>query len=278
MRLVTSCFVLCLAASASACRPESKSPLVQAAVLGRTDVVARLLADGASPSERTSRGFSVLGLAARAGQVAVIEQFVKAGADPNIRDANENEWTPLLNAVHKHQRASAAALLRLGADPDMGGGRTPLIMAAGYGDTEMVRLLLDGGADPYRGAKPGENALGAAVGGSADIDEWKLGHCQAETVKLLLDRAPDLRLRPTVLGRLDLWVARMGNCTEVLSLIEGRRESPPTAAARARYRGAPPIGPRARCCRGTEAPVAEGDCECGRTEARRDWGREPPHG
>jgi ankyrin repeat protein len=234
MRLVTSCFVLCLAASAAACRPDSQSPLVQAAVLGRADDVARLLANGAKPSERTSRGFSVLGLAARAGQVAVIEQFVEAGADPNIRDTNENEWTPLLNAVHKHQRAAAAALLRLGADPDMGGGRTPLIMAAGYGDTDMVRLLLDGGADPYHGVKPGENALGAAVGGSADIDDWKLGHCQIDTVKLLLDRAPDLRLRPTILGRLDLWVARMGNCTEVLSLIEGPRKSPPTAAARTR--------------------------------------------
>jgi len=171
MRLVTPFLMLCLAVSATACRPESQSPLVRAAVLGQADEVARLLASGADPREQTSRGFTALGLAAREGRIEVIEQLVKAGADPNIRDTNENEWTPLLNAVHRHKRRAVATLLRLGADPDIGGGRTPLIMAAGYGDTETVRLLLDGGADPSRGVKPGENALGAAVGGSTDIDE-----------------------------------------------------------------------------------------------------------
>jgi hypothetical protein len=226
--------MLCLAVSAAACRPESQSPLVRAAVLGQTDEVARLLASGADPRERTSRGFTALGMAAREGRAAVIERLVRAGADPDIRDTNENEWTPLLNAVHKHQRNAVQALLRLGADPDKGGGLTPLIMAAGYGDTDMVRLLLDGGANPHVGVKPGENALGAAVGGFFDIDELKLGHCKIETVTLLLDRAPDLQLPPTLLGRVDLWAARMGNCAEVLSLIEGRRELPPTAAARAR--------------------------------------------
>jgi len=108
--------MLCLAVSAAACRPESQSPLVRAAVLGQTGEVARLLAGGADPRERTSRGFTALGLAAREGQVEVIEQLVKAGADPNLRDANENEWTPLLNAVHKHQRQAVTTLLRLGAE------------------------------------------------------------------------------------------------------------------------------------------------------------------
>jgi ankyrin repeat protein len=203
-------------------------------VLGQTDEVARLLASGADPRERTSRGFTALGLAARAGRVGVIERLVRAGADPDIRDTNENEWTPLLNGVHKHQRNAVQALLRLGADPDKGGGLTPLIMAAGYGDTDMVRLLLDGGANPHVGARPGENALGAAVGGFFDIDEWTLGHCKIETVTLLLDRAPDLRLPANIFGRLDLWAARLGNCAEVLRLIEGRRGALPASAANAR--------------------------------------------
>ena len=234
MRLVTPFLMLCLAVLAMACRPESQSPLVRAAVLGQADEVARLLASGADPRERTSRGFTALGVAAREGRVGVIERLVRAGADPDIRDTNENEWTPLLNAVHKHQRNAVQALLRLGADPDKGGGLTPLIMAAGYGDTDMVRLLLDGGANPHVGVKPGENVLGAAVGGFFDIDEWTLGHCKLETVKLLLDRAPDLRLPANIFGRLDLWAARLGNCTEVLRLIEGRRGAPPASAANAR--------------------------------------------
>jgi hypothetical protein len=36
---------------------------------------------------------------------------------------------------------------------------------------------------------------------------------------------------------------------------------------------APVIRSRARSWRGTQDPVAEGDCECGRTGARRDWVR-----
>jgi hypothetical protein len=227
MRHVTGLLLLASALLTAGCGADQQSPLVRAAVLGQAEEVARLLAKGADPRERTSRGFTALGLAARAGQVEVIEHLVRAGADPNLRDTNENEWTPLLNAVHKHQRNAVQALLRLGADPDKGGGLTPLIMAAGYGDTAMVRLLLDGGANPHVGVKPGENALGAAVGGFFDIDEWKLGHCKIETVTLLLERAPDLQLPPTLLGRVDLWAARLGNCTEVLSLVEGRGDAPP---------------------------------------------------
>jgi ankyrin repeat protein len=155
MRHVTGLLLLASALLTAGCGADQQSPLVRAAVLGQTDEVARLLASGADPRERTSRGFTALGLAAREGRVAVIERLVRAGADP-----------------------------------DIGGGLTPLIMAAGYGDTDMVRLLLE--------------------------------------------RAPDLRLPANLFGRLDLWKARMGNCTEVLRLIEGRRDAPRAAKAGSR--------------------------------------------
>ena len=46
--------------------------------------------------------------------------------------------------------ASAVALLKAGANSSARAGRqTALIMAAGYGDVEMVKSLLDHGADPY---------------------------------------------------------------------------------------------------------------------------------
>jgi len=236
MRDATGFLLMMSALLMAGCAAYQQSPLVQAAESGRTDQVARLLAGGADPRERTPRGFTALGLAAREGRVEVIELLVRAGADPNLRDTNENEWTPLLNAVHTHQREAVVTLLRLGADPDIGGGLTPLIMAAGYGDTDMVRLLLDRGADPYRAVKPGENALGAAVGGSIDIDKWTLGDCQTETVTLLLERAPDLRLPRSVFGSFDIWKARMGNCAEVLRLVGSQRGAPRAASAGSRER------------------------------------------
>jgi hypothetical protein len=229
MRRVTGALISCLVLAPAACRPASESPLVQAAVQGRADEVARLLAGGASPDERSSRGFSVLGFAARAGSVAVIEQLVRAGADPDVRDTNENQWTPLLHAASEHRRDAALALLRSGANPNLGSGLTPLIMAAGNGDTEMVRALLDSGADPHVRVKSGENALGAAVGGPANIGERIAGRCRTETVKLLLERAPDLRLEMIWIARPLTWPARLGNCTEIMSLVEGRRGGRPPA-------------------------------------------------
>jgi ankyrin repeat protein len=222
MRPAPCVVLLSLVLPAAACRPVPRSPLVEAVTAGRADEVARLIANGASPAEHSGRGITVLGIAARMGRTEVIEQLVKAGADPDIRDSNENQWTPLLYAVDTHQYEAVRTLLRLGADPDIGTGLTPLIMAAGDGDDQMLRVLLDHGADPHRTVRSGENALGAAVAGSLDIDEWTVSKCRTSTVKLLLDRAPDLRLEMLWAARPLTWPARLGNCTEVLALLEGR--------------------------------------------------------
>lgn len=216
---------LLAAAATTACQGDETSPLAAAAAAGRTDTVARLLAGGADPNERSSRGTTVLGLAARSGRVAVIEQLVRAGADLNLRDRTENEWTPMIHAVHTHQRASVQALLRLGADPNLGSGLTPLIMAAGYGNSAMVQLLLDGGADPSLTLKSGENALGAAVTGSGDTDRWTVGKCQTETVELLLARAPTLRVEAIWFARPMLWPARLRGCDEILRLVRERHRT-----------------------------------------------------
>jgi ankyrin repeat protein len=205
----TAVLMLCLAL-AGACRPIPDSALVQAAAEGRGDEVARLLARGAGPGERSTRGSSALALAARAGHAAVIEQLIKAGADPDIRDRSENEWTPLLHAVDTHQQGAVRTLLSHGADPNLGSGLTPLIMAAGFGDTGMVRLLLDRGADPHVRMKSGENALGAAV-----------GKCRTDTVRLLLERAPDLRLEMFWASRPMTWAARLGGCRDVVDMVRG---------------------------------------------------------
>ena len=209
-RPATAVLMLSLAL-AGACRPVADSPLVQAAAEGRADDVARLLARGSSPGERSARGSSALALAAQAGHVAVIEQLITAGADPDIRDRSENQWTPLLHAVDTHQQGAVRTLLSHGADSNLGSGLTPLIMAAGFGDTGMVRLLLDHGADPHARTKSGENALGAAV-----------GKCRTDTVRLLLDRAPDLRLEMFWASRPMMWPARLGGCRDLVDVARGR--------------------------------------------------------
>lgn len=132
--------------------------------------------------------------AAREGRVDLISSLVKQGADPNQR-AGVNGWPPLMHAIHKNQKGSVVALLDAGADVNArgDGGLTALMMAAGYGYTDIVNILLDRGADPHAQLPNGENALTLAVFGLADIDRFTVPDCQVSMVKALLQKAPDIR-------------------------------------------------------------------------------------
>jgi ankyrin repeat protein len=159
-----------------------------------------------------------LARAARMSNVPTIRALVIAGADVNAPDPGANRWTPLLHAIHKGRRASVDALIAAGADVNRG-APTPLIMAAGNGHAEIVERLLVAGANPRADA---DELFAVAVSGGAltDIDNPLLGQCHTGVVRTLLQRAPDLRLKPNLRGRLALWFARFNHCTEVLEMTQ----------------------------------------------------------
>jgi ankyrin repeat protein len=159
---------------------------------------------------------TTLASAARTGDVDRIRALATAGQDLNARDPGLNHWTPLLHAIHKGQRRSVDALIAAGADVNRG-DPSPLIMAAGNGQGDVVRRLLKAGADPRQ---HGEDLFTIAVAGGAltDIEQPLLGRCNTDVVRALLERAPELRLKPNVRGRLALWFARFNNCEEVLKI------------------------------------------------------------
>jgi ankyrin repeat protein len=130
--------------------------------------------------------FTPLADAARAGDIAAIHQLIGRGADPN-EIAGNNNWTPLLHAIHKGEIGAVTALLDGGADINRVGadGVTPLMMAAGYGYTNIVELLLRRGADPAIVDSHEATALDLALTGVADIDRFTLFDCQNETVRVL---------------------------------------------------------------------------------------------
>ena len=153
-----------------------------------------------------ARDESPLIAAARDGNAALVAQLVKAGADPNQR-TGVNDWPALLHAVHKHQLGTAAALLDAGANPNRGypRGYTPLMMAAGYGHADMVKLLLAHGANARAADDRGATALDYARDGVNDIDGFTVFRCQDDATHALLAADP---LQPN--GR--SWWARVKRC------------------------------------------------------------------
>jgi ankyrin repeat protein len=128
-----------------------------------------------------------------------------------------------MHAIHAYQRSAAALLLVRGADPNLGteGGLTPLMIAAGDPDAELVALLLTKGANPRVMGEYGDTPLVRAVSGGAltDIDRPLLGGCRTEIVRALLAHDPDLRLPANFNGRLALAWARLHGCRDVLMLL-----------------------------------------------------------
>lgn len=134
--------------------------------------------------------------------------------------------TPLIRAARNGDLEVLRALLEAGADADRHDhdGVTALIMAAAYGNVDIVRMLLERGADPRARARGGITALSNAAGGGAlfDItDGPALGTCNVETVRALVERDPALRLEGPVGGAMARWFRRGRSCEEVAALLGG---------------------------------------------------------
>ena len=111
---------------------EEQTALMWAAAEGHTDVVGALLRQGADPdhkarvttieerkhADHASGGFTALHFAVRNGHDAVVEALIEAGADPTL--ANEDGATPTVIAVINDRFDLVRTLLDLGADPDDG--------------------------------------------------------------------------------------------------------------------------------------------------------------
>lgn len=209
----------------TACSFAPDTPLQFAASHNDVTAIEALLERGANVNERGAHGITPIASAARCGALGAICSLAKHGAGTNLR-SGVNGWTPLQHAIHKHQLESVRALLDRGADVNGRGqdGATALMMASAYGYTGIVQLLLDRGADAYAHLEDGTNALSWAVLGAPDIDRFTIGDCQAPTVRLLVQRAPGLKLtsggdwilRP-------LAVAKLKGCAGLVDMLPAKR-------------------------------------------------------
>ncbi|HEV7903914.1 MAG TPA: ankyrin repeat domain-containing protein [Pyrinomonadaceae bacterium] len=215
----------------------SQQPTTQltvAAERGDASQVRKLIASGVDLNERDKSGYTALVWAARNGSTEVAKTLIEAHADMNARDCAANGWTPLIHAIHKNNNEMARLLIERGADVNAKAGKcteklveegaSALLYAAGEDNTEIVRALLAKGADPYA-EYDSENALSRAVAGALDFSRPDDKQCPTETVKVLLESAPDLSTKRTVWDRKSVFVARHKGCTEVVSLLEQRKHA-----------------------------------------------------
>jgi ankyrin repeat protein len=120
-----------------------------AAALGRTDQLKVLLDRGeAGLQELSPDGWTPLHLAAFFGHRETAAMLIDRGADTAARSKNEIANTPLHAAIAGGRAAVAELLVERGADVNaVANGLTPLGIAAGREDQEMMTYLIAHGAE-----------------------------------------------------------------------------------------------------------------------------------
>jgi ankyrin repeat protein len=127
--------------------------LIETDKIGHQEVfklVKQLIERGANANQGEGSSTTALQVAARSGNLAVVEYLLKEGADANIVPTADDDLTStataLQHAAIRGDLAIAFCLLEAGADVNAVGdgedGRTALECAAEHGRLEMVHLLL----------------------------------------------------------------------------------------------------------------------------------------
>jgi ankyrin repeat protein len=173
------------------------TPLLFAVRDGHAEMTRLLLELGADIALSSGNHTSPLLIALLNGQVSLATELLAKGADPNaaddyrraalfaaidLRNFNHDKY-PFLYSDGRDPLDLIKALLAKGADPNLRtntvpvhglmqfdgswvnfDGQTPFIRAALSGDIEVMRLLLQHGADPHIATAQGSTALMAASG------------------------------------------------------------------------------------------------------------------
>lgn len=121
------------------------TPICAAAAHGRWDFVRKLLSRGAVPDIPGDDGKSALFHAAAHHEDKMVDALLKAGARADVWD---NGGVSILAAPAKNgDRHIVKALLGAGANTVHPSGKNPLTSAVMQPDAEIVRMLLNAGAD-----------------------------------------------------------------------------------------------------------------------------------
>ncbi len=117
---------------------------------GKIDVVRKAIAAGTEVDSRDpARNYTALLMAAYNGHTSIVKLLLKEGAEVDARDSEGK--TPLMHASSGPFAETVAVLIDAGANvnaTETTEGFTALMTAAAVGEVDVVKLLLQRGADP----------------------------------------------------------------------------------------------------------------------------------
>lgn len=142
----------------------------EAAMLGEAGGVRAHLEAGWNPNALAPDGFTPLALAAFFRQREVFDLLLPLTRDVNRRSDNAQLVAALHAATAAREAGMVEQLLRAGADPDLpqAGGFVPLHAAARNGDSAICGLLILFGAAPTATTEDGRSAADLARDGGHD--------------------------------------------------------------------------------------------------------------
>jgi ankyrin repeat protein len=228
------------------------TPLVFAAREGDLATARLLLDAGADVNQATQFGFTALLTATQNRHYELGKFLLERGADPNL--TNKGGWSPLYIATDNRNieggdyptrrpdmdhMAYIDLLLEAGADPNTRmrsstetrtvfthqwlyeNGATPFLRAAQSGDLELMRRLIERGADPSLNTDEGVTPLMVASGiGWVEGVTYEWSPAQTlEVVKWLIELGLDVNARDTSEGRTALMGAAHKGRTDVIEVL-----------------------------------------------------------
>lgn len=234
------------------------TPLLFAARHGAVGAARLLLDAGADANDKAADGMGALIVAAQSNHGSLAMLLLERGANPNGADVG---YAALHAAILRADVGLVKALLARGADPNAvvtrgnpprrygyqwdismnNVGATPFLLAARFGEPEIMRLLADAGADPLRslpstGATPlmmaagigwnppddlgdsGADRRGRVLARDRMFAEWDDEERWLATVNMALAFKPDVHARSTTGDTAVHAAARLG-LTRVVDLL-----------------------------------------------------------
>jgi ankyrin repeat protein len=210
----------------------ARTPLMDVVESGEIETVKELLEAGADPKLRPGNAWSAFGLAVRDGRIDIVEMFLEH--EPTAADKVYLGQMLRLAAIHDRKEI-ATLLLDNEAEIDARSeerGWTPLMFAAYDNNADMVRLLLDRGADVNARNIYGWSILTVTA---------RVGHL--EIVQELIDRGAELNIKNEDGMTALMWAANEGHIDVVNALLDAganpdiRSKSRDTAMKYAAYQG-----------------------------------------